>query len=185
MAALEKESGLTVQTREAEDLQRAVLAGDWDTCVRMLDHVQFVSEQAKLDAHRMILEEKYLELLERQQIDAAMQCLQNELRVVCETDPSPAAADKRPLHVLASYLVCPTPESLRLTADWPGIEEGARVKLLDKVVELISPQHMVKEGRLEQLIVQALRYQLEHCAYHNPAITTFSLLEDVRDADPR
>lgn len=184
VAVLEKEAGLTMQTREVEELQRALLAGDWATCLRMLDHVRFVSDQAKDDARRMILEEKYLELLEEEQIDAAMQCLQTELREACEGASVDSAAELRSLQVLASYLVCPTPENMRSVAKWSGVAGNSRVQLMDKIGELISPQHMVKEGRLETLVTQALQHQLERCEYHNPTVTTFSLLEDVRDADP-
>ena len=84
VAALERESGLNVQTHEAEELQRALLAGDWDTCLNSLNHIQFVSEIAKSNVRRMILEEKYLELLEDQRLDAAMLCLQTELREMCK-----------------------------------------------------------------------------------------------------
>jgi len=75
----------------------------------------------------LLLQEKYLELLESGQEMEALQCLRHELA------PVPLHHSDKQLQVLTSYMMYSDKELLRKAAQWPGLSGGAREKLMDKL----------------------------------------------------
>ena len=75
----------------------------------------------------LLLQEKYLELLEGGREIEALQCLRHELALV------PLHHSDKKLQVLTSYMMYSDKELLRKAADWPGLRGGAREQLMDKL----------------------------------------------------
>lgn len=77
--------------------------------------------------HLMLLQEKYLELLESGHELEALHCLRHELA------PVPLHHSDKELQLLTSYMMYSDKDMLRKAAGWPGLDGGAREKLMDRL----------------------------------------------------
>lgn len=75
----------------------------------------------------LLLQEKYLELLEAGLQLEALQCLRHELA------PLPLHHSDKNIQVLTSYMMCQDKEKLHKVAAWSGVDGGARQKLMDQL----------------------------------------------------
>ena len=75
----------------------------------------------------LLLQEKYLELLESGHEMEALHCLRHELA------PVPLHHSDKQLEQLSSYMMYVDKDMLRKAAKWPGLGGGAREKLMDKL----------------------------------------------------
>ena len=75
----------------------------------------------------LLLQEKYLELLESGRELEALYCLRHELA------PIPLHHSDKQLQLLTSYMMYSDKDMLRRAAKWPGVEGGSREKLMDKL----------------------------------------------------
>ena len=75
----------------------------------------------------LLLQEKYLELLESGREIEALHCLRHELALV------PLHHSDKQLQVLTSYMMYSDKAMLRKAAGWPGLRGGAREQLMDKL----------------------------------------------------
>ena len=170
--ALEKASGIPLQSPVAREFRQALLAGDWERCLELLPGLQITGENVRAEVKFRILREKYLELLEAGEVDRALACLRKELK--------PLEVSAGEARALAALVVCPGPAQLRARAEWAGAAGGARHNLLRGLESLVPPAVMVPEGRLETLLQQAVEHQKALCTFHNTTETTYSLLSDHR-----
>jgi len=75
---LEIESGLRLDAPNIENFWETILNGDWDECFHLFPSIIF-QEGKQAVAYRMILERKYFELLENNNMNEAINCLRNEI----------------------------------------------------------------------------------------------------------
>lgn len=111
----------------------------------------------------LIRQQKYLELLERGEANAALFCLRQELQ--------PLHQDQRQLHALSTLIMCDSPEHVKAQAGWDGAEGTSRRTLLSNLSRAISPSAMIPEHRLAHLLDQWKDSQLHNCLYHNTSET--------------
>lgn len=69
--------------------------------------------------------------------------------------------------VCCPQLFCPDPEALRAEADWPGAGAASRQGTLRELLLLLPIKDVVPEGRLEELVEQAVGAQMDRCLFHN------------------
>ena len=142
----------------------------------------------------LLLQEKYLELLEAGRELEALYTLRHELA------PLPLHHSDKDIQVLSSYMMYPDKDRLRQAANWLGVKGGAREKLMDKlqgvcvcVCVCVCDKHlicllsaflpasvMLPPKRLRQLLTQAVQMQVERCPFHyiEHDISDYSLLTD-------
>lgn len=60
-----------------------------------------------------------------------------------------------------------TPDELRSTAEWDGVQGRSRSELLSEVSKSISPSVMIPEHRLASLLTTVQQDQILSCQYHN------------------
>ena len=141
----------------------------------------------------LLLEEKYMEMLERKESMEALACLREDI--------TPMDFDTGKVYKLSSYMMCNGIDDLKTTANWPGIDGGARRKLMDTLqgkdtrgrgernrfellrhVGFLPASAMLPPKRLQQLLTHALERQASLCTYHNtsckPTLGSYSLLTD-------
>lgn len=107
----------------------------------------------------MLRQQKYLELLENRELNAALIVLRNEL--------TPLKRDIGRLHDLSSLMMCQSADDLRRQADWDGAEGESRSVLLSEISKSISPSVMIPEHRLATLLDAVQDEQILDCRYHN------------------
>ncbi|KAK5119915.1 hypothetical protein LTR85_007241 [Meristemomyces frigidus] len=107
----------------------------------------------------MLRQQKYLELLENRDLNAALTVLRSEL--------TPLKRDIGRLHALSSLMMCQSAEDLRRQADWDGAEGESRSLLLSEISMSISPSVMIPEHRLATLFDAVQEEQILNCRYHN------------------
>ena len=76
---LQKESGVVLLAEPISRFRAAVLAGEWAVAESLLDSLGFVTSESRLAAEFLLLRQKYLELLEAQKPEEALQCLRCQL----------------------------------------------------------------------------------------------------------
>ncbi|TKA81234.1 hypothetical protein B0A55_02365 [Friedmanniomyces simplex] len=104
-------------------------------------------------------QQKYLELLDNRELNAALNVLRNEL--------TPLKRDIGRLHALSSLMMCQSPNDLRMQAEWDGAEGDSRSLLLSEISKSISPSVMIPEHRLATLFTAVQEEQILGCRYHN------------------
>lgn len=127
-----------------------------------------------------VLEQKYLELLERRELKEALYCLREEM--------SPLQHDVDRLHMLCGLVMCRSVEDVKVEAEWKGIGPESRDALLASIQRLIPTDVMMPSARLRTLLDQAWLHQCQSCEYHNLSTDAMALLEDhscPREAIPR
>jgi WD40 repeat protein len=71
-----------------------------------------------------------------------------------------------------------SPEELRLKSNWDGAKGNSRKKLLKDLKEFVSPQILLPDNRLLNLVSQAIQYQKNNCLFHNTLEEHVSLFQD-------
>ncbi|KAF2166381.1 hypothetical protein M409DRAFT_66823 [Zasmidium cellare ATCC 36951] len=110
----------------------------------------------------VLRQQKYLELLEQRDLNAALTVLRTQL--------TPLKGDVGRLHFLSSLVMCPTESDLRTQADWDGVEGQSRHLLLSDISRSISPSVMIPEHRLATLLSSVQEEQILNCRYHNTTL---------------
>ena len=127
-------------------------------------HPQGISE-----ANLLIYEQKYIDLIEQKEILKALDVLRVNIKPYCNNTEK--------LHKLASLIMCQTVEELHEKA---GITPDYKKQLLLNIRAKCKPESMLEPNRLENLLSQALSYQMISCKYHSANFSDlqqFSLVE--------
>ncbi|KAF8460623.1 WD40-repeat-containing domain protein [Kalaharituber pfeilii] len=158
---LEEDSEYALEAREVSLFRQAVLNGEWNKAEKLLFTLD-INKDADVNALLFYLrQQKFLELLEAEDITRALAVLRTEL--------TPLNQNEDKLHSLASLMMCNSPEDLRKNADWDGAHGMSRRQLLSELSKSITPSTMIPEHRLASLLHQVKQAQISKCLYHNTA----------------
>ncbi|XP_060070874.1 WD repeat-containing protein 26-like [Ylistrum balloti] len=155
------ESGCMLEHPAAAKLRSHVMNGEWAKAELNLEELKTLidSPQGISKMKFLLLEQKYLELLEDGREMDALHCLRHEL--------TPLKFNTERVHVLSGYMMCCNPEDLRETAEWQGRGTESRTKLVEKLQSFLPPTVMLPPRRLLTLLNQAVEMQKDKCPYHN------------------
>jgi len=132
------------------------------------------SHENYLKMRFLILEQKFLELLEENRVIDALHCLRIEL--------TPMKFNISRVHELSSLLMCTSTEDLLLRSKWEGKGVVTRQRLVNKLQACLPPTVMLPPDRLGALINQAIEHQKKKCIYHNTQLDkeleSISILSD-------
>ncbi|CAG0912843.1 unnamed protein product [Notodromas monacha] len=175
---LMRESGCRLEHPAAAKFRSHVMNGNWDQAQESLAAVgEFLANQEDLKKMQfLLLEQKYLELLETGKVHEALRCLQMELTPMNYNTPR--------VYQLTQFLMCASNQVLYTMAKWSGSEPklSSRKSLMDNLQKFLPPSVMLPPDRLRQLVIQAVELQGSRCQYHNPIDDTYkndvSLLTD-------
>ncbi|BFZ07001.1 hypothetical protein BsWGS_10039 [Bradybaena similaris] len=171
------ESGCALEHPTAARFRVHVMAGEYDKAEADLHSLEALVRRGKEDIIKMkflLLEQKYLELLEAGLTLKALDCLRHEL--------TPLKYNTDRVHVLSTYMMCSSAEELRDCSHWQGKSAASRQNLIDNLQEFVPPSIMLPPRRLFTLLRQAVEQQKDKCPYHNTQLdsdlSTVSLLTD-------
>ncbi|KAG8461351.1 hypothetical protein KFE25_010538 [Diacronema lutheri] len=155
---LEGESHVKLLSADVSEFRRGILDGRWDDAGARIPALGLESPEAACAVQFLILEHKYLELVDEQRFAPALDCLRAQL--------VPLGANPLKLRTLASFLLCAERRELHERCGWANIGASAgdvriaaRQRLLRALQALIPPSVLVPEGRLEALLLQAMAQQ--------------------------
>ncbi|KAL8933952.1 MAG: hypothetical protein Q9216_006140 [Gyalolechia sp. 2 TL-2023] len=177
---LSEESGYEVESLAVAQFREAILQGDWEQAevlllgpeppddgggvsIRNGDHRGLkLVEGADRELLRFHLKtQKYLELLENQDLGRALMVLRQELR--------PLEQDRASELQHLSSLLGNVPDQVKILARWDGATGQSRQLLLQELSRSIAPSVMIPQHRLAVLLDQVKQNQISHCLYHNPS----------------
>ncbi|XP_021841909.2 WD repeat-containing protein 26 homolog isoform X1 [Spinacia oleracea] len=161
-ALLEQESGIALHSSRVTSFMQLVLEGKWDESILSLRVINVPIETEK-SAKFIILEQKFLELVQNGNTVDAMLMLRNEI--------SPLLINTSRVHQLAACLISHSQQSKTICV-------SSRPDSLEKLQRLFPAATIVPEKRLEQLVEQALDMQRESCLFHNTLDSELSLYTD-------
>ncbi|XP_065059692.1 WD repeat-containing protein 26-like [Rhopilema esculentum] len=176
VSALMRETGCKLENPAASTFRENILNGDWDKVEFVLKELQPVLDDSNSynQMKCLILEQKYLELLEDGRVIEALHCLRVEI--------TPLQSNQAKLHELSSLLMCSSSDELHTKAKWEGKGNSTRQKLFTKLQDFLPASVLLPPKRLESLLGQAIELQKSNCIYHNTSmdakLTEFSLLSD-------
>lgn len=166
---LEAESGYRLESSSVAAFREAVLAGHWNEAESALDSLEITDDEYRRSAMFLIRQQKYLELLEAQDVNAALLVLRTEL--------APLNIDTERLQSLSSLLMSASSEEVRRWAHWDGADGSSRQQLLLSLQTYIPSTTMIPSRRFDVLLEQARQFQRNSCLYHNTS-DPFSLYTD-------
>lgn len=94
----------------------------------------------------LVLEQKYLELLEDSRLLEALNVLRQQL--------TPLHYCTERVHTLTTYMMCSTAEELRETAKWEGKGPISRQRVMERLHEFLPANVILPPRRLDTLISQ-------------------------------
>ncbi|KAK7276724.1 hypothetical protein RIF29_17869 [Crotalaria pallida] len=162
-ARLEEESGIPLHTSGVNLFMQQILDGNWDDSIASLHKIGLEDESIVKSASFLILEQKFLELLDGEKVMEALKTLRTEIAPLCTNSSR--------VHELTSIIVSPFPNR-------DTVRVRSRSKLLEELQKLLPPTVMIPEKRLEHLVEQALILQREACPFHNSLDREMSLYSD-------
>ncbi|GAB2265621.1 WD repeat-containing protein 26 [Dionaea muscipula] len=157
-ALLEEESGIPLHSPVVRQFMKQVLDGKWDESVATLHEIG-VSNDVMKSASFIILEQKFLELLQKDRTSDALNTLRNEI--------TPLDINFKRVHELAACVV--------LLGTRPV---SSRSEILVKLEKVLPAEVIIPERRLEHLVEQALDVQRDSCVFHNTLDSELSLYTD-------
>lgn len=166
-AHLEEESGISLHSSVVNLFMQQILDGNWNESVITLHKVGVPDERIVKSASFLILEQKFFELLDGENLLDALTTLRIEIAPLC--------INGRRVHELSSCLVAP---SFFGSLGQDNVRVKSRTKLLEELQELLPPTIMMPERRLEHLVEQALVLQRDACFFHNSLDEGMSLYTD-------
>lgn len=157
---LMSESGCRLEHPSAAKFRSHVMAGEYQKAEQDLEELKSLMDcpQSLLKMKFLLLEQKYLELVEEGKILEALQCLREEL--------TPLKFNTERVHTLSMFL-CTSREELRSKAGWAGTGNESRNKLMELLQGFLPPSVMLPPRRLYTLLSQAVELQKKRCPYHN------------------
>ncbi|XP_065563314.1 WD repeat-containing protein 26-like [Artemia franciscana] len=173
---LKEESGCILDHPSAAHFQKHILSGKWFEAETDLEDLRpFLLDVKSLTEMRfLLLEEKFLELLEDGKHIEALHVLRHEMNMLNH--------DQERIHALSILMMASGPEELQKRAKWLGKGKASRYRLMNKLQSFLPASVMLPSGRLRTLLGQALTLQQQNCKFHNTKVTcdlgNFSLLND-------
>ncbi|XP_077244579.1 WD repeat-containing protein 26 homolog [Tasmannia lanceolata] len=169
-ALLEEESGIPLHSSVVNLFRKQVLDGNWDESVATLQKIGLRDEKILKSASFLILEQKFVELLEKERVMEALKTLRSEI--------APLGINTKQVHELSGCIVSPLQRVLIGSTSQDIAISNLRLKLMEKLQKLLPPTVMIPEKRLEHLVEQALNVQREACFFHNSLDSALSLYSD-------
>ncbi|CAK0785253.1 hypothetical protein CVIRNUC_008459 [Coccomyxa viridis] len=171
---LEQDSGVQMQPDTVTQFQEDIFGGRWDAALQLLPKLTFDSDIA-LQAQFMILQQKYAEAVEANDIRTALHCLRKEL--------APLKINETQLRKLAGCLLRQHDDPVNpliKDSEWGVLEECSRAQLMWALQQRLPPSVMIPDSRLEALVEQALESQVARCPYHNTQHFRISLFSNYQ-----
>ncbi|KAG1693958.1 WD repeat-containing protein 26 [Nymphon striatum] len=155
------ESGCKIDHSYATKFCSYITNGEWKKAESILSELKPLAKNPQdiAEIKFLIIEQKYLELLDDGNSIDALNCLRSEL--------TPLNHNTSRIHELSRLMMCNNNEELRKESDWPGKNSTSRKLLMKKLQEFFPPSVMLPDGRLQTLFTQAIKYQKEKCIFHN------------------
>ncbi|KVH98434.1 WD repeat-containing protein 26 homolog [Cynara cardunculus var. scolymus] len=158
---LEKESGITLFPSVINEFSQQILDGNWDESLNSLRKISILDESVVKSSSFVILEQKFLQLLDSQNPDDALRTLRTEI--------TPLSINHNRVRELSSLVLC---------SGQAMVKPKPRSVVLHDLQKLFPPNVMIPEGRLLHLVEQALDLQRDSCSFHNSLIGKTSLFID-------
>eukprot|EP00258_Populus_trichocarpa_P002314 XP_002302127.1 WD repeat-containing protein 26 homolog isoform X1 [Populus trichocarpa] len=169
-AHLEEESGIPLHSSAVDLFMQQVLNGNWDESVVTLHNIGLKDENIVKSACFLILEQKFFELLDRDNIVDALKTLRTEIAPLCINNGR--------ICELSSCIVSSTHCNSVGSSNQDNGRIKPRSKLLEELQKLLPPTVIIPESRLEHLVEQALTLQRDACFFHNSLDKEMSLYSD-------
>lgn len=126
--SLELESGITLESDLVETFRDCILQGEWQTSEQLLQKIPFISTHVETELPKvqfLIRQQKYLELLEKNETMQALHVLRTEI--------TPLGQNTERLHQLTSLVLCSSVEDVKKQAQWDGARGTSRGQLLIEI----------------------------------------------------
>ena len=147
---LENESGIKCESSHVSDILNAIVQGEWDRAIELVNKVKLNTDTIMVEL--LILERKFAEYLECDNIKAALECLQLELE-----PRAPHDNHEERLRYLSTCLICPDQVELQKQLRRVGPHSSSRLELAKSVKASIASSELIPTGMLENFIVDSLK----------------------------
>ncbi|KYR01089.1 WD repeat protein [Tieghemostelium lacteum] len=173
---LEKESGVSLQTKEIAQFSQCILGGEWNKIESLIPYLNLQSKDDLNSVKFLIYSQKYLELIDKKNVKEALVCLRSEI--------TPISTDPHKLQTLTSLIMCSNAQQIESKKKEICIYNNStsktlsRVDLLNNIRKYVSSEVLLPEKRLEHLIKESIQHQIGKCLYHNTNEPYISLFKD-------
>uniref|UniRef100_A0A0N4ZIV4 LisH domain-containing protein n=1 Tax=Parastrongyloides trichosuri TaxID=131310 RepID=A0A0N4ZIV4_PARTI len=164
--ALMKESGCSVEDTRAIALRDCIIKGLWDDAVEVLEDMNeiFKTSDQKLELKVLLIEEKIKEQITLGNFCLAFKTLQLDY-------PQDSRLGKRKLDFVKLMMENEYDEKMSCWCE-EGFEQYVkktdicRRELITDIQSILEPEFLLPSHRLDELLQQSMKTQLDECMYH-------------------
>ncbi|KRX90948.1 WD repeat-containing protein 26 [Trichinella pseudospiralis] len=157
---LSLESGCSMENPLATKLREYIFRGHWNRALRTLYDLKVFIEKEEdfVEMQFMLLQQKFLSLIEKGRVLHALKLLRDKMSVL--------KVDRSKLTAL-SYFVMANSADVVKHPDYTGGSVSARENLMNELQHFLPTTLMLPPHRLQALIKQSLELQRLRCRFHN------------------
>ncbi|KAL4463085.1 hypothetical protein ABPG74_007086 [Tetrahymena malaccensis] len=153
---LQKESSINLDSDILHGFKQSILNAEWNKALEYLEKTN-TDKQSFFKAQQLIIQQKYLELLEQKDIENALKVLREEL--------STLIFDQQYLFKLSSLLICRNSKEMY---EKIGInrQSNSRNSLIELIQDQCNIPGMMQSRVMEKLVKESLIFQTLQCPCH-------------------
>lgn len=174
--ALYNETQQYIDMPYVQQLQRAVLNGEWHTAHNIL-HKMGMETAVVEQINQLCKIQEYIEMIADAYSGDSVNVVDGVYAAALhflQTDIVTSHVDSKRVAQLASYLLCDSVEELERTAQWSAAT--SRQLLIDRISQHIPAHASLPPHRLLHIVDDAIQHQIDKCMHHDTGTHTFSLL---------
>jgi hypothetical protein len=148
---LEAESGIKCQSSDVSQCLDSIVQGRWRDALLLLSQLKLNTEFSSVEL--LVLERKFAELIEDEDLLSAIQCLRIDVARLLPADMKQARLEKLSRCLIAGSSSSNLQPALRKV----GLHSTSRLELAKAVKANIAPSELIPSGMLESFVVNSLK----------------------------
>ncbi|EAS01706.3 WD domain, G-beta repeat protein (macronuclear) [Tetrahymena thermophila SB210] len=154
---LQKESSINLDSDILHGFKQSILNAEWNKALEYLEKTN-ADKESFFKAQQLIIQQKYIELLEQKDIENALKVLREELSYLIN--------DQQYLFKLSSLLICRNSKEMYEKIGFNRSQSNSRSSLIELIQDQCNIPGLMQSRVMEKLVKESLIFQTLQCPCH-------------------